>query len=992
MFPKNITKSHILSAINEINTNGIPDNRQSTKYDLQYNNYKYPAKYVISIANKFSNNKFLDPSDFQAKQAIHCLQKLGFDIIDKDDIFYKRINEIAIDLLKKYFIIIDKVIKKIGATENDKKIVFSVRNGQLSVQLNNRYILTIKKTGDVGFISENIPELKKYKKDLFSSGHIYCKTKDIDIIEKNINEIFRASKQEYDESESIFTKNDNALFRKSVFNKKYRDKIIKKYSVNYWIFQGNPKVFDVIKYINEHSSHNWFVHSHKNKIKIGDKVILWVTGKNAGCYALAEVTSKLYLEANKLEERIYYTDYAHEKYNFDKTYGNKKNYKVDIKITHNISKDPITKEMINNKGDLDQFKAGNQGTNFVSSKFEYKTILDMVENNYSINQIDRKIWFVCQGSSFTDDQGKKYLFAPKEGKGGICFYYWKFVSEVKEGDLIVNYAYGIKGISIAKNDAHSAKNPHPKEYWQNDGWKVDLDYYPFDPSIKYKEFDNYSKQLIKSLENIKGPIQKDGGVKQGYLFEFNLESIKIIRKKYGTPFPSKIEKILFSKKIATTELNEQKIMKNPKNKILFGPPGTGKTYKLSHEYFLNYTDKKSKRSREELLDELITTNKYSWFDIIAAIIKENGKSSINDILSHELIKAKVRVQESKSARHTIWAVLLDHGILECENIKRNPEGRREPMIIWKDNDSKFDFNNEDVDELIFESIELLNRSKKLSDDNMTPIKRYEFVTFHQAFSYEDFIEGIKPVMDEETNELKYEIKDGIFKQICNRAKKDPENKYALFIDEINRGNVANIFGELITLIEPDKREGMDNALSLKLPYSKTIFSVPNNLDIIGTMNTADRSVEAMDTALRRRFEFEEMLPNSSLLSDIKCEGIDFENMLNTINGRIEKLLDKDHQIGHSYFMNSNNTLSIKDLQGIFKNKIMPLLQEYFYGDFGKIGLVLGNSFIKENKEKTIFSKFSYDDYDLIDERKVYQLSDINKLKATDFKSIYQASE
>ena len=161
---------------------------------------------------------------------------------------------------------------------------------------------------------------------------------------------------------------------------------------------------------------------------------------------------------------------------------------------------------------------------------------------------------------------------------------------------------------------------------------------------------------------------------------------------------------------------------------------------------------------------------------------------------------------------------------------------------------------------------------------------------------------------------------------------------------------------------------MDNALSVKLPYSKTIFSVPNNLDIIGTMNTADRSVEALDTALRRRFEFEEMLPNSSLLSDIICEDINFEYLLNTINGRIEKLLDKDHQIGHSYFMNSNNTLSIRDLQSIFKNKIMPLLQEYFYGDFGKIGLVLGNSFIKENKEKTIFSKFNYDDHDLIDER------------------------
>ena len=135
-----------------------------------------------------------------------------------------------------------------------------------------------------------------------------------------------------------------------------------------------------------------------------------------------------------------------------------------------------------------------------------------------------------------------------------------------------------------------------------------------------------------------------------------------------------------------------------------------------------------------------------------------------------------------------------------------------------------------------------------------------------------------------------------------------------------------------------------------------------------------------------------MLPDSSLLSNIRCEGIDFERLLNTINGRIEKLLDKDHQIGHSYFMNSNNTLSIRNLQGIFKNKIMPLLQEYFYGDFGKIGLVLGKKFIEEKENNTIFSTFTYDDRDLIDERKVYQLSDLDNLSATDFKSIYEKSE
>jgi len=521
-------------------------------------------------------------------------------------------------------------------------------------------------------------------------------------------------------------------------------------------------------------------------------------------------------------------------------------------------------------------------------------------------------------------------------------------------------------------------------------------------AIKAVTFQKKSIMKLKAL-GIVTENQNDGkNLKISWIKDFIPKSVDFTGNYWPTIAEvsknDHIDKIWFEFNERTDQeeyINSNTIDKNnmkAHNIILFGPPGTGKTYKLSHKYFENYTDKKSKRSREELLDEFLTKTKYTWFDIITAIIKENGKSTINDFLNHELIKSKVRIQNVQTERNTIWAELLEHGHLDCENIRRNPEGRREPMIIWKDDAAKFDFNNIDVDELILESIELLNQTKNLSEDTDTPIKRYEFVTFHQAFSYEDFIEGIKPVMDEETNELKYEIKPGVFKEICIRAKNDPENRYALFIDEINRGNVANIFGELITLIEPDKREGMDNELSVKLPYSKTIFSVPNNLDIIGTMNTADRSVEALDTALRRRFEFEEMLPDSSLLSNIRCEGIDFERLLNTINGRIEKLLDKDHQIGHSYFMNSNNTLSITDLRGIFKNKIMPLLQEYFYGDFGKIGLVLGNSFIKENKEKTIFSKFTYDDHDLIDERKVYQLSDIDKLEAKHFISIYEKSE
>lgn len=259
-------------------------------------------------------------------------------------------------------------------------------------------------------------------------------------------------------------------------------------------------------------------------------------------------------------------------------------------------------------------------------------------------------------------------------------------------------------------------------------------------------------------------------------------------------------------------------------------------------------------------------------------------------------------------------------------------------------------------------------------------KRYSFVTFHQAFTYEDFIEGLKPVVGQTgQGQISYTIESGIFYKACEEAAKlagfdslatalsaTPEERetqfeqappYALFIDEINRANVSATFGELITLLETNKRLGTDQEITdLILPYSKKPFGVPLNLYVIGTMNTADRSIEALDTALRRRFVFREMLPEASALKQT-IAGVPLSQLLITINQRLERLGNREQRIGHAFLTNVQTEHQLIDA---FAYNIVPLLQEYFYNDYRKIGLVLGKGFVVEYPTTAQFADFDAD--------------------------------
>ncbi len=220
--------------------------------------------------------------------------------------------------------------------------------------------------------------------------------------------------------------------------------------------------------------------------------------------------------------------------------------------------------------------------------------------------------------------------------------------------------------------------------------------------------------------------------------------------------------------------------------------------------------------------------------------------------------------------------------------------------------------------------------------------RVSFVTFHQSYGYEDFVEGLRPEIVD--GQVSYRVRPGIFRQACEAAKSSTEN-HVLIIDEINRANISKVLGELITLLEPDKREGEINAITVRLPYSGESFSVPSNLYVIGTMNTADRSIALLDTALRRRFEFDELQPDYSILHSVGS--VDLGAMLKKLNDNVEFLYDRDHTIGHAYFI---NVKTLADLDVVFRRKVIPLLQEYFYEDLSKVRSVLnedGGFFVKE---------------------------------------------
>ncbi|WP_059008008.1 McrB family protein [Campylobacter coli] len=530
----------------------------------------------------------------------------------------------------------------------------------------------------------------------------------------------------------------------------------------------------------------------------------------------------------------------------------------------------------------------------------------------------------------------------------------------------------------------------------------------------YKEYT--SKDMVKYLKTRGGEKEFKVEVKnqkikvndnRSYSLDKFLKYIELY-KTYETSSYTKplFEDILNNSNLSIIELSENQNLSL--NQILYGPPGTGKTYHtIDKALEILGENLKSRDEKKAKFDEYVKNGQIVFITFHQSYGYEEFVEGIKPMMNNGANSRELKYE----IKDGIFKDICNKALENYENSNLNTEELREKIEL-REKVEKFlnrlletnepisktkggnffinSFNNNTI-EIYSEDVERFDGIFKLSLSTFITLLKsnIEFNSAVEMFKKvfgRDYADRTHTYYFNLVNKFKEYEKQAVLKTEDNKISSNSLNSYIIIIDEINRGNISKIFGELITLIEPSKRIGADEELKVTLPYSKEEFGVPQNVYILGTMNTADRSITSLDTALRRRFEFIEMMPDVSKLSN-DYKDVNLRELLKAINTRIEYLLDREKTIGHAFFIDVEN---LEDLKKVFQNKIIPLLQEYFYNDYALISAVLNDNGMIEKCERNDKYLQKIKNLDNVDsDRVIYKFSDSKDWKEETFIKIYE---
>jgi len=920
MIPSNILKIHIEKAIEEIDKQGFTKQRDSSKYNLTYNNKSYPPKVVISIANKYANGTELAASSFSGGPEVNSyLENQGFTISEKDDPiillieeYKKRISITRLEDEKYKWEVAKKYNHRPDTNAQDfHNEIKNIKFGNLVYQMG---------TAVLGHLATDRPEeLRELFKQLFDESI------DLNIRVKEFNEktlsIYRSLGEKlqhhqdersiatyltfYDSTKYTYYKNSYykkycALLNKEVAKKHQKyihylaliDELITKYIVH------DAELIELVKScIPEYydgTNHNILAQDilyqmlEQNEDEEKEEIlnykelyIEWMTeqSNNDNSNKITSYVKAIEILSNQLQYIIFesddqkklgllYTDLLKEQKKEDgkyyhedaPSYGKNGFYSASIK---SYSK------FLETLNDMDVFEK-------IKNKFD-KTDLEiyvkylkkiLVELKIACN--DKRVVFSVGSDRLNFTIGQRYCFN-------------LYVSENKG-------RYGIISKIKLFEDSEPFNGSSPKPYYNY-----------------FKTFTPTDDEWNSIMVAIRSEL--DRTTQSGY-------------KKYNnTKFEQYIceDKTPIGKEMSTL------------NTILYGPPGTGKTYStinkaleiLDAEFYKFNQDNRTVLTSEfqkykdnGQVDFVTFHQSYGYEEFIEGIKAETtDDGNVEYKIVDGVFKNICKKADANSLYH------LDN--VEFNNYKITV--KHSQFVVYNQNQQKQEISFELILDLI-KAIEL----GSLTVNEILELKGEDIVARSGTKHFASFIYR--------NNQMIHGIIDKYYETKTTLS----EKKYILIIDEINRGNISKIFGELITLIESSKRLGTDEKIQVTLPYSNEQFGIPKNVYIIGTMNTADRSIALMDTALRRRFDFVEMMPEydlESISKNVENSGVNLQEVLKVINSRVEYLYDRDHTIGHAYFIGID---TLKELDSVMRNKIIPLLQEYFYDDWEKIQIVLGD--------------------------------------------------